>query len=296
MAWVAVTEPVHPDALAMLAGHRVTYGPDVTAADLEAALGACDAVLVRTRPLRAVAGTWRIVSKHGVGVDNLDLPALRAAGVRVTNTPGANAAAVAEQAFLLMLALARDLDGQRAGRAGPTPGLEGRRLTVVGYGATGRRVAALALAFGMAVTVVAPRLAAAPAGCTLAPLAVALPATDVVSLHCPLTAETAGLIDAAALAALPPGAVVVNTARGGLIDEGALAVALAQGRLGGAALDVTAVEPLPHDHPLRSAPRLILTPHAAALTQGAFRRMGMEAARNILDFLGGGLRPEVIRA
>jgi D-3-phosphoglycerate dehydrogenase len=293
VASVAITEAVHPDALAMLAGHRVTYGPAVAPEVLEAALIDCDAVLVRTRPLRAVAPSWRIVSKHGVGVDNLDLPALRAAGVRVTNTPGANAAAVAEQALLLMLALARDLDGQRAGRAGPTPGLDGRRLTVVGLGATGRRVAALGAAFGMRVQGVARR---PDPDIPTAPLADLLPRTDVLSLHCPLTPATAGMIGAAELAALPPGAIVVNTARGGLIDEAALVAALTAGRLGGAALDVTAVEPLPADHPLRAAPRLMLTPHAAALTDGAFRAMGVAAARNILDFLDGTLSPTVIVA
>jgi D-3-phosphoglycerate dehydrogenase len=293
VASVAITEAVHPDALAMLAGHRVTYGPAVAPEVLEAALIDCDAVLVRTRPLRAVAPSWRIVSKHGVGVDNLDLPALRAAGVRVTNTPGANAAAVAEQALLLMLALARDLDGQRAGRAGPTPGLDGRRLTVVGLGATGRRVAALGAAFGMRVQGVARR---PDPDIPTAPLADLLPRTDVLSLHCPLTPATAGMIGAAELAALPPGAIVVNTARGGLIDEAALVAALTAGRLGGAALDVTAVEPLPAEHPLRAAPRLMLTPHAAALTDGAFRAMGVAAARNILDFLDGTLSPTVIVA
>jgi D-3-phosphoglycerate dehydrogenase len=296
VASIAITEAVHPDALAMLAGHRVTYGPAVAPEVLEAALIDCDAVLVRTRPLRAVAPSWRIVSKHGVGVDNLDLPALRAAGVRVTNTPGANAAAVAEQALLLMLALARDLDGQRAGRAGPTPGLDGRRLTVVGLGATGRRVAALGAAFGMRVQGVARRPDAAPEGIRIAPLHDLLPETDVLSLHCPLTPGTAGMIGAAELAALSRGALVVNTARGGLIDEPALIAALVAGHLGGAALDVTTVEPLPAGHPLRAAPRLILTTHAAALTDGAFRRMGIEAARNILDFLEGTLRPEVIVA
>ncbi|MFN3641627.1 MAG: NAD(P)-dependent oxidoreductase [Gemmobacter sp.] len=289
-----MTEPVHPDALAMLDGQRVTYGPSVTAEVLEAHMLLCDAVLVRTRALRVPSPSWRIVSKHGVGVDNLDLGAMRAAGVTVTNTPGANAAAVAEQTLMLMLALARGLDVQLAGRARAAPGLEGRRLTVVGHGATGARVAALGLAFGMAVTVVAPRLAAAPAGCRLMPLDAALPDTDVLSLHCPLTQATRGMIGAAELAALPPGALVVNTARGGLIDEAALVRALTLGRLGGAALDVTAVEPLPAGDPLRAAPNLILTPHAAALTDGAFRRMGVEAARNVLDFRAGRLRPGVV--
>jgi D-3-phosphoglycerate dehydrogenase len=292
MVHVVVTEPVHAEALAMLEGQRVTYGPAVSPEALEAALAVCDVVLVRTRPLAVPAPSWRLVSKHGTGVDNIDLPAMRAAGVTVTNTPGANAAAVAEQTLLLMLALARDLDGQRAGRAAATPGLDGRRLTVVGFGATGQRVAALGVAFGMEVTVVTPRLDEVPEEILLDTLHGALPETDVLSLHCPLTEATRGLIGAAELAALPVGAIVINTARGGLIDETALAHALMRRRLAGAGLDVTEVEPLPASHPLRRAPRVVLTPHAAAMTRGAYRQMGVEAAQNVLDFLAGRLPPD----
>jgi D-3-phosphoglycerate dehydrogenase len=227
-------------------------------------------------------------------VDNIPLDAARAAGVAVLNTPGANAGAVTEQTVLLMLALARGLDAQRAAagagaRSPAVRGVEGLRLTVVGLGDIGRRVAALGVALGMAVTVV-PRVAGGavtPEGYPVATLAEALPETDVLTLHCPLTAQTRHMIDAAALAALPRGAMVVNTARGGIVDEGALAAALHAGHLGGAALDVTEVEPLPADSPLRGAPRLILTPHSATLSDGAFRRMGMEAAQNILDHAAG---------
>jgi D-3-phosphoglycerate dehydrogenase len=119
----------------------------------------------------------------------------------------------------------------------------------------------------------------------------ALRQADVLTLHCPLTAQTRGMIGAAELALLPPGALVINLARGGLVDEAALAVALRSGGLGGAARDVTCVEPLPPDDPLRRAPRLILTPHAAGLGQGAFRRMGMDAAQNSLDHAAGRPRP-----
>jgi D-3-phosphoglycerate dehydrogenase len=163
------------------------------------------------------------------------------------------------------------------------------RLTVVGFGDIGRRVAALGAALGMAVTVVSRSLAGAVTtqGYRVATLAGALPETDVLTLHCPLTDQTRHMIDAGALAALPRGAMVVNTARGGIVDEAALAHALRSGHLGGAALDVTEVEPLPEDSPLRGAPGLIVTPHAATLSDGAFRRMGMEAARNILDHAAG---------
>lgn len=289
MPRVVVTEPVHPDALALLrdAGWQVVGPP----ADPQP----CDALLVRTRPLTAAdVGMARMIAKHGVGVDNIPLAAARAAGVAVMNTPGANAGAVAEQTILLILALARGLDAQRAAadagvRSPAVRGVEGLRLTVVGLGDIGRRVAALGSALGMAVTVV-PRVAVGavtPEGYPVATLEAALPETDVLTLHCPLTEATRHMIGAAALAALPRGAMVVNTARGGIVDEGALAAALRAGHLGGAALDVTEVEPLPMDSPLRGAPGLILTPHSATLSEGAFRRMGMEAAQNILDHAAG---------
>lgn len=284
MPRVIVTEPVHEDALALLrdAGWTVE-GPG-------AGLRPAEALLVRTQviPPSAVAG-FTVISKHGTGVDNIPLDAARAAGVTVMNTPGANAAAVAEQTLLLMLALARDLPGQMAGRRAAVTGMEGRRLLVVGFGETGRRVVQAALALGLQVTVLTPRPdQVASSGARAAEdLHSALRQTDILSLHCPLTPQTQGMIGAAELALLPPGGLVVNVARGGLIDEAALADALHSGHLGGAALDVTQVEPLPPQDPLRRAPRLILTPHAAGLGQGAFRRMGLEAAQNILDHAAG---------
>lgn len=288
MPRVIVTEPVHEDALALLrdAGWTVE-GPGT-------ALMPAEALLVRTQviPPEAIAG-FTVISKHGTGVDNIPLEAAKAAGVTVMNTPGANAAAVAEQTLLLMLALARDLTGQMAGRRAAVTGLEGRRLLVVGFGETGRRVVQAALALGLQVTVLTPRpdQAAASGAHAANDLHSALRQTDILSLHCPLTPQTKDMIGAAELALLPPGALVVNVARGGLIDEAALADALHSGHLGGAALDVTQVEPLPPDDPLRRAPRLILTPHAAGLGQGAFRRMGMDAAQNILDHAAGRPRP-----
>ncbi len=277
---VVVTEAVHPDAVALLrdAGWTVA-GPEV---------GPADACLVRTRRLTdaEVAG-FRLIAKHGAGIDNIPLEVARAAGVAVMNTPGANAGAVAEQSLMLMLALARDLGGQSAAhRTVAVRGLEGLRLLVVGFGSTGRRVATLGAAFGMEVTVLV-RKAQDTAFPTATVLQDALPCVDVVSLHCPLTPATRHMIDADALALMPPGALLVNCARGGLVEEAALVRALESGHLGGAALDVTEEEPLPPDHPLRRAPRLILTPHTAAMGEASFRRMGMMAAQNILDFFDG---------
>jgi D-3-phosphoglycerate dehydrogenase len=282
---VLVTEPVHEEALSLLrdAGWQV-LGPG-------APFAPADALLVRTRKLTAdEVGQFGMISKHGVGVDNIPLEAARQAGVAVMNTPGANASAVAEQTLMLMLALARDLDGQRTASSPPSiVGLEGRRLLVIGFGASGRKVAALGQAFGLSVTVYSRSLhAARHAGFAIATnLKDALKRHDIITLHCPLTDDTRYIIGAEELALLPGGALLINCARGGLVDETALIKALTSGRLGGAALDVTEVEPLPKDHALRSIPRLILTPHAAAQSAGATRRMGMMAAQNILDHFAG---------
>lgn len=298
---VVVTEPVHADALAALAaaGHEVVDQPG----DLPAALAGAGAILVRTRKLGAAdfaaAPGLRIVLKHGTGTDNIDLAAARAAGVAVANTPGANAGSVAEQAMMLILALARSLQTQaRSSRPDPAIAvrdLEGLRLTVVGWGASAHILARFATAFGMRLTVVWPRRAG---GVTdeghpvAASLAAVLPETDVLSLHLPLSPATAGLIGAAEMAALPPGALLINCARGGLVDEAALAAALISGHLAGAGLDVLEHEPIRADEPLRDVPNLILTPHLAGNGTRGFRNMGMQAVANLADFLGPGLRPD----
>lgn len=291
---VLVAEPIHDDAIALLQAEDFdVIGPG-------AALQPADALIVRTRPLSAEdVAMFTMISKHGVGVDNIPMAAAEAAGVTVMNTPGANASAVAEQTLMLMLALARNFDGQRAA-LGPNqpaprvPGLEGRRLLVVGFGATGKRVASLAKALGMAVTIYSRDLKEARhMGYPVAPdLHKALGHADVISLHCPLTPDTENMLDATAFSLLPQGAFVVNCARGGLIDEAALIAALEAGHLGGAGLDVTVVEPLPADDPLRHAPHVILTPHAATFSDGVFRRMGMMAVQNILDYFAGRPKPE----
>lgn len=302
MPRVLVTEPVHADALALLrqAGLDVVEAAHLTPGEVEEALHEAEVILVRTRQLDPALMTHplRLVSKHGTGVDNVPLAAARAGGVWVTNTPGANAIAVAEHTMMLMLALAKALPAMQAAvRAGAAPDpaarvvdLAGRRLLLVGYGATAKRVAAFATAFGMQVTVHSPRLTGprTPEGHRIAPdLRAALPEADVLSLHCPLTPATRGLIGADEIARLPAGALVINTARGGLIDEAALASAQ---HLGGVGLDVVADEPIRPDHPLIGLPNVILTPHVAGSSAGAFRRMGMDAAQNILDVLAG--RPD----
>jgi D-3-phosphoglycerate dehydrogenase len=234
------------------------------------------------------AGPLRVVVKYGSGLDNVDLAAARRRGVHVASTPGANARSVAELAMALLLALARRLCAHdRAVRAGSwarSTGVElaGRRLGLVGYGTVGRELGAIARAFGMEVAACDPLVAEADV--ELVPLDRLLASSDAVSLHLPLTPETAGLIGARELELMRPGAFLVNTARGGLVDEVALADALRSGSLGGAAFDVFSEEP-PIDSPLLELDAFVASPHAGAATVEAVRRMAAAAVDLLLGAL-----------
>lgn len=296
---ILVTEPIAESAVALLrTAAEPVLGPAIDAAAWARARG----IVVRTNKISAAdlarAPALEVVAKHGSGVDNIDLEAARARGIRVTNTPEANLNAVAELTLGLALGLARRiLPNDRALRDGrPTTAAErqgieltGRRLGIVGFGRIGRRVAELFQgAFGMAVTAFDPFASAPPPAVTLVPrLADLLPISDVLTVHTPLTVETRGLIGAAELAALPRGALVINAARGGVVDESALLQALASGHLGGAAADAFEVEPPPADHPLLALPTFIGTPHIGAMTDDAMARMGREAVEGVLDVLAG---------
>jgi len=228
-------------------------------------------------------------------VDAVDLVAATARGVVVTTTGSQNAAAVAEYTFALLLALVRHIvpadGGMRAGhwQRDPLVGaeLDGRTLGVVGYGAIGRRVARAALGFGMRVLACDVARTAPEPGVAMVPLDALLAQADVVSLHTRLTPHNAHLIDAAALARMKPGAFLVNTARGELVDEPALAAALERGALRGAALDTYEREPLAADSPLRRMDRVLLSPHVAGQTDAALGRVAVTAAQCILDELAG---------
>ncbi|MBX5440221.1 MAG: D-glycerate dehydrogenase [Solirubrobacteraceae bacterium] len=240
-----------------------------------------DAALLDAAPrLRAIA-------VYAVGTDNVDHAAARARGIPVGNTPGVLTDATADLAFALILAAARRLaEGERAVRAGAWRtwepagwlGLElrGATLGIVGAGRIGRAVARRAEGFGMEVVTSRP-----------APLEELLERSDVVSLHVPLTDATRHLIDAAALARMKPGAILVNTARGGVVDQRAVAQALRDGRLGAAALDVTDPEPLPPDDPLLDAPNLLVVPHIGSATHATRARMADMAVDNLLAALAG---------
>jgi glyoxylate reductase len=233
----------------------------------------------------------RVVANYAVGVDNVDLDATRARGVAVGNTPEVLTETTADLAFALILAAARRLpEAERAVREGAwltwEPGfllgrdVHGATLGIVGYGRIGRAVARRAAGFDMEVL----HTSRGDDGVTFEAL---LERSDVVSLHAPLTPATRHLIDAPALARMKRDAVLVNTARGPLVDQGALAEALKAGRIAAAALDVTDPEPLPRDHPLLDAPNLLLVPHVGSATHATRERMADMAVDNLLAGLAG---------
>ena len=237
----------------------------------------------------------RVITLHGVGVDQVDVAAARERGIVVTNVPGANAQAVAELTIALMLAVYRRICvADRKVRAGDWAGartvgeeLQGKTLGIVGLGNIGRRVARLGRAFGMEVLAYAPRPAQAEEDARLVDLDTLLRSADVVSLHAPQTAETTGLIDAGKLALMKPTAILVNTARGLLVDEAALVDALRRGRLAGAGLDVHAQEPPDPGNPLLTMDRVVLTPHVASSTRGALARIALRAGEDMARVLRG---------
>ncbi len=252
------------------------------------------------RVLRA-APELRVIARFGVGYDTVDLDAARRHGVAVAMTFGANHEAVADHAMALITALLQGLLAYdrrvRTGGWGTLfhPGVHGRILGIVGFGRIGRATARRALAFGMRVLAADPAVPAAEmrrAGVEPVDLETLFAEAEVVSLHAPLTPETRHLVNAARLSRMRPGAYLVNTARGGLVDERALAAALREGRLAGAALDVFEEEPLAADSPLRSLEGVILTPHVAGLSEDAIARMTEVCIDNILRILRGEEPPE----
>lgn len=247
----------------------------------------------------AAAPALRVIAKHGAGVDNIDVAAAAERGIPVLSVPGGNAVSVAEHTMASVLAVTKQLTtldaGMRAGRW-DKPGFLGReiaglRMGLVGIGAIARATARMAQGFGLRLSAYdphAPETVFADAGVArVADLEALLAGSDILSLHCPLTAETRNLLDARRLALLPQGAVVVNTARGGLIDEPALLKAVRSGHLSGAALDSFAVEPPAADHPFFGEPRILLSPHVAGVTAEAGARVARAAVEGALDSIEG---------
>ena len=237
----------------------------------------------------------KVISRYGVGVERVDLQAARERNITVTNTPGANTEGVADLAFGLMLSVARKiplLDLQvKAGEWPRTTGVElfGKTLGIVGLGAIGKAVARRSMGFSMRVMAYDPFLDDAYCvanGILPTDLDTLLSQSDVVSLHLPLTEQTNNLLDASRVARMKPGAILINTARGGLVDEEALYSALHSGRLGGAGLDAFAVEP-PGNHPLFELETVVATPHAGAHTREASEKMAFMAVENLMAVLSG---------
>lgn len=257
---------------------------------------------------RAASGGLRLVCLAATGTNNVDLDAARRLGVAVANARAYATPAVVQHVFALILALTtRLLDYRAAVAAGrwsvserfclldyPVRELAGKTLGIVGYGELGQAVAGVARAFGMDV-LVAERRGAEPRPGRL-PLEELLGRVDVLSLHCPLTPDTRGLIGAPELARMRPDAILINTARGGIVDEPALAAALRSGRLGGAGVDVLSREPPPADNPLLAPdiPGLIVTPHTAWSSREARQRVLDEIAANIAAFRAGESRNRVV--
>ncbi len=298
LTWIP--RPVADEAVAHLRAHgdvALGYGPG--AVDYGVIASRTTGVLLRTAEFRRqhidLAPNLRIIARHGAGYDTVDVDAATERGIPVTITGAANADAVAEHVFALMFAVARNIatadravrDGAWTTARGELTGIEiaGRTMGLLGCGRIGRRVATMAAALGMTVAVCDPALSAADAealGMRLTAKDELFRISDVVSLHLPLTADTNKIIDHRALGALPAGAILINTARGGLIDEDALLEHLDNGHLAGAGLDVLAAEPPPAGDPLAAHPRTVLTPHIGGQTHEAMRRVAMDAAQSIL--------------
>ena len=282
---------------------RVTYnetGKPLSSAQLAALLPGVDGFIAGLDAIDAAALTaadsLRVIARYGVGVDNVDLAAAAARGIIVTNTPGANARSVAELAVTLILLLARPVVRAAAETRGggwprlPGLSLAGKTVGLVGFGAIGRQTARLLAAFDCRLLAFDPLLNEATAvarGVHAVEMDELLAASDFVSLHAPVLPETRGLVDEAFLAKMKPGACLVNTARGELVDEAALLAALTSGRLRGAALDAFQTEPPSADNPLLALPTVIATPHMGAHTDGATTIMGRMALDDCLAVLRG---------
>lgn len=283
----------------------VSCDPYPSADELIAQATACDAKALIIRmgkvPLTALSGMTgvRIIAKHGVGVDGIDLEAAAARDIPVVVAGGANAQSVAEQALALLLSVARStvyLDRRlRAGHwdkatyAGTE--LTGKSIGLIGLGVIGRAFLGLLAPFNMTVRVYDPYLPVdlLPSGAAAVDSVDALlESSDVISLHCPLTAENRGLIGETALKRMKKGAILINTARGELIDENALVDALKAGKIGGAGLDTFSKEPTSADHPLWAFDNVVGSPHVGANTLEARVRVGISCVEQIADYLESG--------
>lgn len=300
---ILTTLPMDPAGDRMLGPDaEIVVAPDTGAETLKRMIGDADVLVVRTHlPADLLDRPHRLLGivRHGTGLDMIPVEAATAQGVPVANVPGVNAEAVAEYCVGSFLALARQLHAmdrdlraigwsESRGRTEDTIELSGRTLGIVGLGAIGRRIAEIChYGFGMRVLGHQRRLEALPEFVEATDLDALVAAADFVSLNCPLTPQTKHLLDERRLRMMKPGAFVVNASRGAVIDEQALARALRERWIAGAAIDVYSEQPLPREHPFLSLSNVLLTPHAAGLTREASRRMSEGAASEVLRLLAG---------
>jgi D-3-phosphoglycerate dehydrogenase len=298
---VLSTIALHRDGAAHVAQYAdLRVAPDTSADTLRRWAADVDGIIVRSKlpdDICAHAPRLRGLVRHGVGLDFIPVEQATAAGIAVANLPGSNAQAVAEYCFAALLTLRRPLHildqalrgmgwTQARGRADHGLELGGSTLGIIGVGTIGKRVAQIAAGFGMRVLGVSSR-PQAHAGIEDVPLDSLFAESDAIVVCCALTEATRGLVSAVRIARMRAGAVLINASRGAVIETPALIAALHEGKIGGAALDVFDVQPLPETSPLRQVPNLLLTPHVAGITATSLRNMSVGAAEEMQRILAG---------
>ncbi len=312
---ILISDKMTPQGLSCFTGHtgfEIVYNPEITMEALAECLGEYDALVIRsrtqvTRAMLAKPGKLQIIGRAGAGVDNVDVDAATEKGIIVMNTPGGNTLSTAEHAISMLLSLARRIpqadQSMHAGKWDKKTimGTEifGKVLGVVGLGRIGRVVAEHMQAFGMEVIVHDPLLTQETAdklGVRPVSIEEMCRQADAITIHAPLNDDTRGIIGAPQLALMKPTALLVNCARGGIIDEKALCEALRERKIGGAALDVFEIEPLPADHPLRGLDNVVLTPHLAASTTEAQEKVARDIAVQVRETLSGEMVRNAVNA
>ena len=309
---VAVVGPIHEEGMALFrerSNINVTVLQDLSPEGIAKGITNVDAITIRTqllpKEILELAPNLRIVSRHGVGYDNVDVAYLSSRKIPMALAVDANYTAVAEHTLMMMLVVAKDaLQGQNAVKQGDfawrnkgtLTDVLGKHVLIMGFGRIGQRVATLCQAFGMTVSAYDPFVTESPVpGVEMVKdWKALLPQIDFLSLHMPSMPETMGMIGAAELKIMKNTAIIVNCARGGLVDEDALAKALAEGTICGAGFDVFKDEPHDHTHPLFAQERCIFSPHNAALTVECTVRMAKQCAQNVIDCLDGKLQARAV--
>ena len=303
MVKVLVAAPLHEKAIEVLekAGFEVVYEEYPSEERLIELAKDVEAIIVRSKPkvtrrVIEAAPKLRVIGRAGVGLDNIDLDAAKERGIKVVNSPAASSRSVAELVFGLLFAVARKIafadrkmrEGVWAKKQCMGIELEGKTMGVIGFGRIGYNVAKIANAFGMRVLLYDPypnEERAREVGGTFASLEDLLKESDVVTLHVPLVDATYHLINEERLKLMKPTAILINAARGAVVDNNALVKALQEGWIAGAGLDVYEEEPLPKDHPLTRLDNVVLTPHIGASTEEAQMRAGVQVAEQIVEIL-----------